>query len=112
MLVWALTRTEVLSALCRLAREAALDEQGFRRAFSRLERHAARWTEVELLAQVRQEAERLLRAHALRTGDAMQLGAAALVADGHPRALEFVVLDQRLAAAAGNEGFRVIVPGG
>lgn len=49
--------------------------------------------------------------HPLRAADSLQLAAAIVVADGAPRALPFVTLDDRLALAADKEGFPVLVPG-
>lgn len=108
MTVWALTATEVLSALCRLRRVAALDDAGLARAEERLSRLGLRWDEVEDLAAVREEAARILRTHALRTADALQLAAAVVAVDHRPRGRAFVCLDQALAAAAAREGFGAI----
>lgn len=49
-----------------------------------------------------------LRVHPLRTADAVQLAAAFRAAEGRPASLEFVSLDERLAAAARIEGFPVV----
>ena len=63
--------------------------------------------EVNPSARVRDLALRLLRTHALRTQDSLQL-AAALVASGEESAmLGIVCLDARLTAAAQREGFAV-----
>jgi hypothetical protein len=78
----------------------------------RLAALAEQWEEVQPGEVVRSTAVRLLRTHPLRTGDALQLAAAILAADGDPRALPFVTLDDRLAVAADKEGFPVLVPGG
>jgi predicted nucleic acid-binding protein len=45
--------------------------------------------------------------HTLRAADALQLGAAAVAAEGVPSSLDIVTLDNRLAAAARREGFTV-----
>jgi hypothetical protein len=52
-------------------------------------------------------ARRLLRLHALRAFDALQLGAALQWAAGHPDTRIVHTLDARLALAAQREGFRV-----
>ncbi|MBA3496332.1 MAG: hypothetical protein H0T86_04435 [Gemmatimonadales bacterium] len=99
-----------MSALARLERDGALAGPGQRAASARLGALVAAWAEVEPGAVVREQAERLLRTHALRAADALQL-AAAVVASGHrPPALPFVTLDQRLSEAARREGFPLVIP--
>jgi predicted nucleic acid-binding protein len=56
---------------------------------------------------VRSVAERMLRVHALRAADALQLAAATIAAERDPPTLELVSLDERLNAAAAKEGFRI-----
>jgi predicted nucleic acid-binding protein len=51
---------------------------------------------------------RLLRVHALRAADSLQLAAAIVAAEHEPSALEFVSLDERLNEAASREGFRIL----
>jgi predicted nucleic acid-binding protein len=108
--VWALTRTEVVSAIRRLERAGDLDAAGVATALGRIEARAARWTEVDALEPVRQRAERLLAVHPLRAADALQLGAALALFDDRPRGQFFLTRDTDLAGAAGREGFSVIVP--
>jgi predicted nucleic acid-binding protein len=108
VLVWALTRVEVASALARIERTSMQPREVIDSARERLQSLRVAWSEVCDLDQVAGRAERLLRVHALRVADAMQL-AAALVATGErPQVLEFVCLDERLAEAARREGFRVV----
>jgi uncharacterized protein len=57
---------------------------------------------------IRRTAERLLRVHALRAGDSLQLSAALIAANHDPATLEMVCVDARLTAAARREGFTVI----
>jgi hypothetical protein len=110
--VWWLTRTEALSALCRRQRDGALTRAELGRAAQRLEKLAARWAEVEPIPAVREAAERLLRLHRLRAADALQLGAALVAADDRPRGRPFVSLDDVLTEAAEREGFTAVVPVG
>lgn len=110
MAVWALTRTEVVSAIRRREREGDLDAAGVAIALGRIETRATRWTEVDALDVVRQRAERLLAVHALRAADALQLGAALALFDDRSRGRFFLTRDADLAGAAGREGFSVIVP--
>lgn len=55
-------------------------------------------------------ARRLLRVHALRAADALQLAAAIAASEADPASLKLVTLDERLAEAARREGFPVAVP--
>ena len=66
------------------------------------------WREVEPIARVRQVATRLVRVHALRAADALQLAAAIVAAEDDPPSLTFVTLDDRLARAAERVGFPVL----
>lgn len=110
MAVWALTRTEVVSAIRRRERAGDLDAAEVAAALGRIETRAARWTEVDALEQVRQRAERLLGVHALRAADALQLGAALALFDDRPRGSIFLTRDTDLAGAAGREGFSILAP--
>lgn len=59
---------------------------------------------------VRIEAARLLRLHALRAADSLQLAAALTRASRRPAGRGFVTLDSRLTAAA-REGFELLLRG-
>jgi hypothetical protein len=108
VVVWTLSRVEILSALARRER----DEPAAARALSRARRQALaaweEWSEVVAVEPVRSQAERLVTAHPLRAADALQLGAALVAADLDPGGLGFVTFDERLAAAAEKEGFSVL----
>jgi predicted nucleic acid-binding protein len=110
MVTWWGTTIECVSALTRLEREGRLDAAQVTLGLNRLDLIAEGWTEIAPSNRVRQAARRLLRVHPLRTGDALQLAAAVVAADGDPRSLGFVTLDDRLAEAAEREGFRVLQP--
>ncbi len=107
MCVWWATEVECVSALARLEREGALTDTGTTGALERLDLLAESWNEVQPVMAVRSAARRLLRVHALRAADALQLAAAVVAAEGQPASLEIVTLDERLAAAARREGFAV-----
>ena len=107
MCVWWATEIECVSALARLEREGALTDSGATGALERLDLLAESWNEVQPVVAVRSAARRLLRVHALRAADALQLAAAVVAAEGQPASLEIVTLDERLAAAARREGFTV-----
>jgi predicted nucleic acid-binding protein len=108
MLVWWGSEMECASALARLEREGAFDAKGAGLALSRLTQLANGWHEVEPGESVRETARRFLRVHLLRAADALQLAAAFVAAEGRPSSLSLVTLDERLAEAAGKEGFAVM----
>ncbi|HXX37375.1 MAG TPA: PIN domain-containing protein [bacterium] len=103
MVVWWGTSVECGSVLARLGRAGALagGKEDIARGLLRdLERA---WIEILPNEEVRAYAGRLVRSHALRTLDALQL-AAALSWMKLPEGGEIVVLDPRLAQAARIEG--------
>lgn len=107
LVVWWATRTEAVSALARQRRSGVLtaaQEAQARRVIRALE---AAWTEVSPSQALRDRAERLLGVHPLRAADAFQLAAALLWSRGHTTGRQFVCYDERLSAAASQEGFEV-----
>jgi hypothetical protein len=108
--VWTLTQVEMVSALRRLVREDALEEEAAAQAEALGEALLERCHRVTDVERVKALACGLLRTHPLRAGDALQLGAALAWSDGPPSGLVLHTLDRRLAIAAQREGFRV--PGG
>jgi predicted nucleic acid-binding protein len=110
MAVWWLTEVECVSALSRHERDGDLNVDAMVDAMGRLDDLGAAWREIQPVNRVRQVANRLLRVHPIRGADALQLGAAIIAAEEEPATLDLVTLDQRLAAAATREGFRVIRP--
>lgn len=108
VLVWALTSTEVLSALYRRFREGFLTSRELSDCSQHVQMLREDWSEVEALELVKQRAERLLRVHPLRAADALQLGAALLATQEQPQGINFVSFDQNLAAAAHKEGFAIL----
>lgn len=106
--VWWATPVECASALARLEREHRLTGTGRALATELLQEAAKAWTEVPPVERVRDQAMRLLRLHALRAADALQLAAAIVLADFDPKTLPFVTLDRQLGAAARREGFEVL----
>lgn len=108
VLVWALTATEVISALTRKQREGALRRPGMVSAKQRLGLLEAAWAEVAAFDAVRARARRLLETHPLRAADALQLAAALVAAEEEPGRFGFVTFDERLATAAEKEGFAVL----
>ena len=110
VVVWTLTRVELLSALAR--RRRAEPSAARRLLAARREILSAwqRWAEVTAVEIVRRHAERVVETHPLRAADALQIGAALVAAEDSPAAIEFVTFDQHQAVAAEREGFRVLGP--
>jgi predicted nucleic acid-binding protein len=108
VIVWTLTRVEVLSALARREREEPSSARALIRARTQVLAAWEEWSEVVALEPVRRQAERLVSVHPLRAADALQLGAALVATDRDPGGLELVTFDERLATAALKEGFSVL----
>jgi predicted nucleic acid-binding protein len=105
--IWTLTTVEIASALWRLRREDALTEEDARATELRADELAAASYIVADVESVKAAAARLLRVHALRAADALQLGAALVWAGARPEGKTLHTLDDRLALAARREGFAV-----
>ncbi|PYP40876.1 MAG: PIN domain-containing protein [Gemmatimonadetes bacterium] len=110
VLVWTLTRVELLSALARRRRQEPGSARRLLAARRELLAAWERWSEVTAVDLVRRHAERLVESHPLRAADALQLGAALVAAEDDPAGLDFVTLDRQQALAAEHEGFRVLGP--
>ncbi len=110
LIAWWATGVECVSAVARAEREGGLAPGVVAEAVGRLEALELAWAEVQPTDQLRELAVRLLRVHALRAADALQLAAALVAAEGHPGSLTVVSLDERLALAAEREGLRVVRP--
>lgn len=108
VVVWTLTRVELLSALARRRHAERSASRQLLRARHEILQAWERWTEIVAVDPVRREAERVLEIYPLRAADALQLGAALVAAEERPATLDFVTLDQALADAATAEGFPVL----
>ncbi len=108
VLTWWASRVEAASVLSRLGREGAMDGGTLEAAFARLDALGLTWDEVLPTDPVREQAIRLLRVHALRGADALQLAAAVVASEYQPKSLELVTLDHRLRDAALREGFAAL----
>jgi uncharacterized protein len=106
MAVWWGTSVECVSAAARLRREERLTVVEEERVLLLLRRFREGWLEILPSEDVRNRAIRLLRIHALKAADALQLAAAQIWA-GEVSGAELVTFDERLASAARIEGFRV-----
>ena len=107
-LVWWVTPVDIASALARREREKILAASEVTAALTTMQQFASRWHEIVPSDAVRRTAQRLLRTHALRAADSLQLAAALVAADNNPASLDIVCLDARLGGAARREGFAVI----
>jgi hypothetical protein len=108
MLIWCLSRVEVVSALCRRLREGKLSEPDFQESKKRLNEFIERAYEVKAIEKVRHRAMRLLEVHPpLRAADACQLSSALVATQEDPDRLAIISFDQRLKNAASKEGFSV-----
>jgi hypothetical protein len=105
--IWWATPVECRSMLARRGREGGLSAGDETEAGSRLDMLRGAWYEVLPSEGVRTRARRLLRLHALRAADALQL-AAALVWAREEENAEFVSADGRLCEAARLEGLVVV----
>jgi uncharacterized protein len=107
MAVWWGTSVECVSAAARLRREERLTVAEEEQVLALIDRFRAGWLEILPSEEVRTRAVRLLRVHALKAADALQLAACRVWA-GDVADAELVTLDERLALAARLEGFRVL----
>ncbi len=108
VLVWWGTPVEIASALARREREKLLAAGEVAAALATVQQFANRWHEILPSDAVRRTAQRLLRTHALRAADSLQLAAALIGSDHNPASLDIVCIDARLSGAARREGFTVI----
>ena len=108
VLVWALTATEVVSALSHKRREDGLSARTFATAKRRLAKLESAWSEVSHYDAVRAKARRLLEVHALSAADALHLAAALIAVEDRTSDVGFVSFDRRLNEAAEKEGFQVL----
>jgi hypothetical protein len=110
MLIWCLSRLEVVSALCRRLRDGILGERYFQEAKRRLNELIECAYEVKAIEKVRHRTLRLLEVHPLRAADACQLSSALVATQEDPGRLTMVCFDERLKKAAIKEGF-IVNPG-
>lgn len=107
-MVWTLTDTEILSALCRLKRENQIDEENFQKFREIWKGLKESLSVIEDVDAVKGRAERILQTHPLKAADALQLSAALIGCMDETTHRGFVTLDSRLAEAARKEGFEIL----
>jgi hypothetical protein len=115
LVVSAVTRVEVPSALWRKARTRALDHDvagilvsAFELDFHGSDNSQPRFAAVSLTEPVLVAAAREAARHALRAYDAVQLASALAVRGTDPRCSDFACFDAELRRAAGREGFTLV----
>ncbi len=107
MLIWCLSKVEVISALCRMVRDEKFSESDFNKAKKEFNELIQRAYEVKAIEKVRNRALRLLEVHPLRAADACQLASALVATQEDPERLSILSFDKRLKSAAAKEGFDV-----
>ena len=105
--VWWGTFTECISALSHLERMNDLTNSEVENALTAMREVSADWNVILPSDQVREKANRLLRVHPLRSGDAFQLASAIVASEDLASRISLTTFDERLATAARKEGFKV-----
>lgn len=105
--IWTLTPVEAMAAVCRLRREKKIAPNDQEEALAHLDRIFKGCTVVKNIERAKARALRLLRLHALKSADALQLAAALLACQDEPQEHHFVTYDNRLKEAARLEGFKI-----
>jgi predicted nucleic acid-binding protein len=103
----AITPLEVASGLWRRRHNGVLTLSQHERAERRFALLSRTWREVAYSPDIIEIARDVLGRHALRSLDALQL-ASAIWISSTDRKLPFVTLDEKLAVAAGTEGFAIL----
>ena len=106
--LWWASPVECRSALYRQRREDAISAHLLNEALTRLKAIVEDADFVAPTSALRERAGRLVAAHPLRAGDALQLAAALVWCNEAPEGDAFVCLDERLRDAARREGFAVL----
>jgi len=107
ILTSAFTTIEIASAVWRRRHASELSLAAHQQTDELFAGLSTTWTELAVSQDAIDSANGAMSRHALRAGDALQLGTALLAAPS-PRKLGFVTLDKELAAAARKEGFPVL----
>ena len=105
--IWWGSPVECLSAIYRRHRAEPLPAPVLTNALERLRAFVEDTHGIAPTEEVRRRAGRLLGAHPLRSGDALQLAAALAWCEDQPSGETLVCLDVRLREAATREGFSV-----
>ncbi len=108
VVLWWASPVECQSAIYRRYRDGALPEPSLTGALTRLQTLVLYVDFIVPSNRVRERAGRVLAAHPLRAGDALQLAAALVWCEEAPQGDSFVCLDDRLREAARREGFTIL----
>lgn len=106
--VWWAAPVEIRSAIARLTRMGEITANGQVQALVKLDDLRRSWMEILPEDDIRDRAELMLDRHPLAAADALQLAAAWIWCDGHPRNRAFISGDTQLLAAAAQAGFNAI----
>lgn len=106
--VWWATPVEISGAIARRVREQRLNESQVDGALEALREIAAIWEVVRPTDALRKNAQSVVRQHALRAADALQLAAALEWRKTDSDRNAFISGDSRLLAAAQACGFQVM----
>ena len=110
LVTWSWTQTEVVSAIERRCRESNHFRSQRREIMADFSSFASFWYKFSEMPEIQSRAAELLARYPLRAADAGHLAAALIYRKRSNEPLEFVCLDKRLAHAAEQEGFRVVLP--
>ena len=111
LIVSRLALVEITSASVRRARAGDLSKDAMNSILATLEAEfRARFDVIELRGAVMTRATDLIRSHALRAADAIQLACAVVARGGSEAPILFVSSDRELNEAAKSENFEVIDP--
>lgn len=108
VILWWVSPVECQSALHRQHREDRISSRLLNEALARLGGLVEDADFITPTNRLRERAGRLVAAHPLRAGDALQLAAALSWCNEAPQGDAFVCLDDRLRDAARREGFAVL----
>ena len=107
ILLWCMSRVEVISALTRRLREKALIFDQFQAAKMRFYQILESAYQITAIEKVMNRAVRLLEVHPLRAADACQLASGLVATQEDPTRLPIICFDDRLKEAAMKEGFAI-----
>ncbi len=99
---------EIRSAISRLTRLRELTSNSQVQALVALDNLRRKWIEIDPDDEIRDRAELFLDRYPLSAADALQLAAAWVWCNGHPRNQAFISGDAQLLTAAAHAGFRTL----